>query len=207
MFNQVNVGVQNNSDGSIITARGGKQGDQIASELHGRYYEQTYRGNVFSGSAVGVTTTVSIAVTYTGLILTNPIGSGKNLAILSAGYSFIVAFAAGAHVGLMTGFNASTNVTHTTPVTPRSQLFIGSAGSGVGLLDSSAQMPTAPTVNMIFGSGLTGTITTAPQAGPAVIDVAGQIILTPGSYCAFYTSTASGASGSGFSFVWEEVPA
>lgn len=209
MYNEIVTGVQQVSDGATTKARGGRQGEQLASELHGRFYEQTFRNNVYSGSIVGQVTTVGLATTYTGLCLSNPISSPNNLVVLSAGYSFIVAFAAGAHIGLMTGYNGTTNVTHTTPVTVRSQKFIGTAAatpSSYGLLDSAATLPTAPTVNLILGSGLTGAISTVPHIGPSLIEVAGQIILPPGAYCAFYTSTASGTAGGAFSFSWEEVP-
>jgi hypothetical protein len=199
------AGAQSMAPGSVMSIRLGNLGEQIASELHGRYYEQTYRRNVFNGAVVGQVTTVGLAATYTGLCLSNPIGSQVNLVLLQASYAFIVAFPAGSVIGLMTGYNSGTNVTHTTPVTPRNQFF-GAGGSGVGLLDSSATLPTAPTLNTILGSGFTGAITTTPHVGPSLIDIAGSIILPAGAYCAFYTSTVSGAAGGAFSFIWEEVP-
>jgi hypothetical protein len=180
-------------------------GDQIITGLHGAYYEANYRRTLFNGGVVGQVTTAGLATTYTGLCLSNPINSTVNLVLVQAGYGFIVAFAAGSLIGLMTGYNSGTNVTHTTPVTPRSQYF-GVGASGTGLLDSSATLPTAPTVNTIFGSGLTGAITTVPHIGPTFIELKGSIILPPGAYCAFYTSTVSGAAAGGFSFTWEEVP-
>ena len=118
-----------------------------------------------------------------------------------------MAFAAGAHIGLMTGYNATTNVTHTTPVLPRAQFFTGNSGTAAGLLDSAATLPTAPTVNQILDSGLTGAITTSPSGCAGFIDLGGSLILPPGAYAAFYTSTASAAASGAFSFAWEEVPA
>ena len=53
-------------------------------------------------------------------------------------------------------------------------------------------------------AGLTGATTTVPYI-PGVIDLEGSIILPPGAYCAFYTSTVSGTAGASFSFQWEEV--
>ncbi|MEP7109299.1 MAG: hypothetical protein ABI760_15000 [Ferruginibacter sp.] len=185
--------------------RQGNMGDAILSELHGRYYETNYRRALFGGAIVGQVTTVGLATTYTGLCLSNPVGSTVNVVITKCAYSFIVAFAAGAFIGLMTGYNSSTNVTHTTPVTPRSQFF-GVGASGTALLDSAATLPTAPTVSIIFDSGLTGAITTSPNGVSKVIDLEGSIILPAGAYCAFYTSTASGAAGGAFSFQYEEVP-
>lgn len=198
------VGAQALFDGAKTQARFDRLGGVLVSELRGRYAEQAFRGNLYSGSVVGQVTTVGLATTYTGLCLSNPIGSGINLEVLKVGYSFIVAFAAGAHVGLMTGYNSSTNVTHSVAVTPRSRKFVGAAGSGAGLLDSSATLPTAPTVDQIFGSGDTGAITTTPFGPSGYFDLEGSLILPAGAYCAFYTSTASGAAGGAFSFLWAE---
>ena len=79
------------------------------------------------------------------------------------------------------------------------------SSSIVGKIDSSATLPTGtPTLNTILGAGLTGAITTSMAGLGGVVDLEGTIILPPGAYCAFYTSTASGASGGAFSFTWEE---
>lgn len=200
------VGPLNVTDGANIIARGGKQGDTIVSELHGRYYETTYRGAMFSGAVVGATTSAGLATTATGLILSNPLGSGVNVVVNKVGYSFIVAFAAAAAIGIATGFHAATAVVQTTPITPRPQLFNGS-GTGKALLASAATLPVAPTVNTIFASGLTGAITTLPHVANSIVDLEGAVILVPGAFAMLYTSTASGAAGASASFSWEEVPA
>lgn len=191
--------------GTQASMRQGNMGEQIMSPLHSTYYETNYRRALFNGAIVGQVTTVGLATTYTGLVLTNPIGSTVNLVLNKVGYAFIVAFAAGSVVGLMTGYNASTAVTQTTPVTPRSQFF-GVGASGTGLLASAATLPTAPTLNTVLAAGLTGAITTAPDGVSGLVDLDGSIILPPGAYCAIYTSTASGAAGGAFSFTWEEIP-
>lgn len=199
------AGIQSVPAGQAANLRLGLNGELVVQELHGRYYEQTARNNVYGGAIVGQVTTVGLAPTYTGLCLSNPNASPSNLVINKVGYSFLVAFAAAAHVGLMTGFS-STDVTHTTPVTVRSQKFVGAAASNFGKLDSAATLPVAPTVNTIFGSGDTGAITTVPSLGPSLVDLEGSIVLPPGAFCAIYTSTVSGAAAGGFSFSWEEVP-
>jgi hypothetical protein len=193
------------SDGVASSAmRIGNQNDLIVSELHGRYYEQTYRTNKFGGSIVGQVTTVGAATTYTGLCLSNPIGSGVNLVVDKVGVAFLVAFTAAATVGIMTGINTSTNVTHTAAAVVRNK-FIGDA-IGYGLLDSSATLPTAPVLDVVLFAGLTGAITTG-VAADILVDMEGSIILPPGAYAAIYTSTASGAASMSASFSWEEVPA
>ena len=68
-----------------------------------------------------------------------------------------------------------------------------------------ATLPTAPTLNVILASRLTGAITTVPFVTGGLVDIAGAIILPPGAYCAFYTSTVSGTAAGAFSFSWEEI--
>ncbi len=42
------VGPESAQDGiGNVKARAGRQGDLIVSELHGRYYEQAFRGNMY----------------------------------------------------------------------------------------------------------------------------------------------------------------
>lgn len=199
------VGPQTLTDGGSAPPRGGRSGETLIGAFHARYYEAAYRSSLFNGAIVGQVTTVGLATTYTGLCLSNPVNSTVNLVLTKVGVALLVANAAAAAVGIMTGFNAATNVTHTAVVTPRSQKFTA-VGGGVGLLDSSATLPTAPTLNTILGAGTTAAITTAPTGFGGLWDLDGSIILTPGAYAAIYTSTASGAASGAFSFTWEEVP-
>jgi hypothetical protein len=117
---------------------------------------------------------------------------------------FTVVFPAVSALGLGIGYNASTNVTHSSAVTVRSS-FIGVGASGIGLVDNSSVMPTAPTLHTILGAGLTGAATTTPVAF-SFYDLEGTIILPPGAYLCTYTSTVCGTAAGHFSFSWEEVP-
>src|ERR1019366_2051857 len=93
-LNQLSVGPQNVSGtngGQPITARSGQQGDTIISHLHGRYYEQNYRGYVFGGgisnTALAAANAIATGVTATALPVIgvwNPLASGVNLVILKA---------------------------------------------------------------------------------------------------------------------------
>lgn len=196
------VGPGTYQDGGTPAVRLGRSGEIVVDELHGRYYESVYRGNVYSGGNVGgVVTTVGVATTYTGLCLSNPPGSGANLVVLKVGLAFIVAWPAASLVGIMTGFSG-TAVTQTTPITPARNLVGG--GAGIGLLASSVTLPVAPTVRQMLLGGLTGAIT-VQTAAPAMFDLEGSIVLPPGGFAAVFTSTISGAAGMGASFTWEEV--
>ncbi|SRR6266851_7338004 len=197
-------GVQNNQDTTPGFWRGGKQGEGLVSELHARYYEQTYRGNVyFAATAALVTTTVGLATTYTGLVLSNPITSIVNLVLNKASMMQSVIQATQVEAfAIATGNNAATNVTHTTPVTPRSCL-VGSGKTPVALADVSATLPTAPFYTMFVTN--TGTIA-ADSTGIQVVDIEGSIILQPGAYALWVTPAQASVAGMWFAFQWEEVP-
>lgn len=199
------TGPASSSDGAVGNLRLGRQNESIIQQLHGRYYETTFRGNMCSGAnAAGVVTTVGLATTYTGLCLTNPVGSGVNAVLNKVGATALVVFPAAAILGIMAGYNPATAVTQTTPITPTNN-FVGAA-AGKCLLASSVTLPTAPTLRAVIAAGLTGAITVETLAKPILVDLEGSIILPPGGYAAWFTSTVSGAAGAAFSFQWEEVP-
>jgi hypothetical protein len=194
------------SPGQIAPLRQGNLGDAIVSELHGRYYEPTYRGQKYhAANQAAATTAAGLTLSPLGIIISNPIGSGINVVLEKVGYAFIVAFPAASAIGLAVGYNGASAVTHTTALIPASNL-VGTGASGKATVDSSSTIPTAATISNIFASGLTGTITTEVALNFDVVDLEGSVILPPGGYAYLYTSTVSGTSGFFGSFDWEEVP-
>jgi len=176
-------------------------GGLTVTQLNSRYYETTYRRQMYTiANQSGVTTSAALTTTYVGLCLDNPTSSTVNLVLTKAGYSFTVAPAAAVAVGLMTGTGASI----TGAVTPRNR-FVGGVGSQA-LASTSLTLPGTPVLETILDTVTTAAITTAPKGVGAIIDLEGSLILPPGAFVAFYTSTASGASGFFGSFQWIEVP-
>jgi hypothetical protein len=179
-------------------------GGLVTQAVHGDYYESTVRNKVFAGSNLtGVTTSAGFATTHTGCCLSNPIGSTVNLAVRRVKYGGVVAQTAALVFGLQTGYSASVNVTHTTPLVVASN-FVGQP-AGTGLLDSACTLPVAPTRLILVDTLLTGAITTAIIGGNQY-DLQDIIVVPPGGYVATYTSAASVASSLVFGFTWEEVP-
>lgn len=166
-----------------------------------------YPQGVFSGASGAVTTSVALATTYTGLVLTNPANSSVSLVIQSASYSQLVAQTASISLGLMGGYSA-TAVTQTTPVAPSSNYLGANWKTGAsGLLASAATLPVAPTLLFVIASANTGAITTQMQAGGFIDLNDGQnlIVVPPGGFIAWYTSAASAASSLNLSLQWSEV--
>lgn len=176
-------------------------GGLTMTQLNPRYYEETYRRQTYTiANQSGVTTSAALTTTYVGLCIANPTTSTINTVITKVGYAFTVAPAAAMVVGIMTGVGASI----TGAVTPRNR-FVGGVGSQT-LASTSLTLPGTPVLETIIGEVTTAAITTAPAGPGNIIDLEGSLILPPGAFAAFYTSTASGASGFFGSFQFVEVP-
>src|SRR4051812_4292459 len=70
------------ADGAVETARFGRTLEMIVGDAHGRYHEAVSRGFVFNAANTAAQATSTASATATGLILSNPSGSGKMLSIL-----------------------------------------------------------------------------------------------------------------------------
>jgi hypothetical protein len=198
MINEILVGIQNNGDGIRSSARGGQQGEQLVSQLHGRFYEQALRGNLFHVSnQAAVSTTAGLATTFTGLAVANPAGNSHNLVLLAVGVGQVAAGAAGA-VGIMTGSGAAAGA-----LTARNAL-IGGGASKMAAPSASATIAT-PVLDRVFGS--VGSVATTGYGLVAGLQyfADGSIVIPPGYFVASYTSAAT-TSATIWTFVWEEVP-
>jgi len=185
--------------------RSGRLAELIMQELHGRYYETAYNKALFAtANQAAVATSAAFATTYTGLCLSNPIGSTVNLVLNKVGIAQILAQTTTLALGLMTGFNNGTNVTHTTPLTPSNNFVNGP--SGQGLVDAAATLPTAPVLRDIFGEIGTAAVSAYGVQPFQLIDLEGSVILPPGGYACVYTNIASVAASLLLSMQWEEVP-
>lgn len=198
----IQVGPQALADGAETQARGGRSGEMVITALHGRYYEQTYRGNLFTATnQAAQAVSVALTTTYTGLCISNPIGSNRNLVILSAAFALSVAPAAIASIHLIAGYSGTSPVVHTTPLaSPGVQnCLIGSQSKATGLADSAATI-----VNPGYLMPLMGGFTAAalPSSPVAFVDLSGQFVVPPGGWIAIGALTAVTGFGG---FTWEEV--
>ncbi len=196
---EVGPQAQSAADGTPLVPRLGRTGDTIISELHGRYFEQNYRGRIFSAAnQAAQAVSAALATVYTGFCLYNPLNSGKILVPLKAKYALQVAPAAIAPLGMIGGYAASGGVTaQTTKLTIQSSQ-IGNAASGAGIALSAASIVT-PTWVAFFADGFTAAALPAPS-GP--IDFEGLFSIYPGAFMAVGALTA--VTGLGY-MSWEEI--
>lgn len=187
------------------------QGALLTAARHGACYETAYLGNSYWGAnQTGVTTSAGLATTYVGLCLSNPAGSGKNLAIGKVSAYLTVAPAAVLGVGLIVGYSAAGVVTHTTALTVYSDLIGATAGAGangtnvgtpVGLVDGACTIVGTPLWYQRLGVGLVSANLLSVWE-----DINGGIVLPPGAYLAIGTNVAGPTSGFWGSIQWEENP-
>lgn len=186
-------------DGAPSAIRLGRTGAQIVGELHGRYYESMRVGIMYSAANQGAqAVSVALATTYTGLLLYNPINSGRILVPNKLKYSLSVAPAAIAPLGLLAGFAATGGVTAQTTALSVQNNQIGNAGRGVGIALSAATIVT-PTVLATLYDGFTAAALPAPTV---VTDLEGCFGILPGAFVGIYALTA--VTGIGW-MSWEEI--
>ena len=194
------------SQGSQPAQRAGQLGDLIISNLHGRYYEQNYRKNLFhAANQSAVTTSAGITTAYVGCSVANPNGSGVNAVITRVGFGIIVANTAGTMFGIVAGYSATSNVTAGGAITPQAG-FYGSGATPRCTANASPTLPANPVITHILASGGTGALTVVVGNPMTTFELDGSLILPPGAYCGIYTNVASGASGFMGSISWVEIP-
>lgn len=114
------------ADGTTVTVNAGRANEILVAELHGKYFEHNFRGNVYYGSTSTTGVVISIGTTKTPTYtIWNPAGSGKLLVPITTlvswnattgvlgGLVWMATTAAGATIATTGPF-----VTFTTPAVP-----------------------------------------------------------------------------------------
>ena len=222
---QVRVGAPSNTsatDNNIYDQLGGKSNEGIVAELHGKYYTQNYRGNMFMVSTVGAGLAIPIiSTTSPTLCLWNPLGSGKNAVLVRVVLANTnnATTAAGA-IFLLADFNAGSSIATGSCFTAFSQAALGTnlfncnlGGGNLSVMKSAATATVTLTaastaVVATLGSSGVGTVAglvAANSAPPIVYDFDGTLTVPPG----VAVHLAAGAATTALftqTLVWVEVP-
>lgn len=122
------VGEQVLAQGASGPLRQESGGGVVVTELHGRYYEQALRGNLYVAQAI-----VTAPVIYTtaagtgGPLIWNPPGSGVNVVPVALGYGITVVTTVAAALGLTGNVGQLLAPTATTVIDGRTSALIGGA--------------------------------------------------------------------------------
>lgn len=169
------------------------------------FLEQARLGNLYRAcNQAAATVTLINTSTTTGFVLANPYGSGKNLVLRDANFSYTTVPAAAAIVFLAQSIApTAVDVVHTTPLTIYGCNGIGAGTSSVAKVDSSATTPNLPVYSRMLGYSPTTPATTGALTFTDYIN--GAIILIPGTYLqiSYITTAPVGIT----SMTWAEVAA
>lgn len=208
---QGQVGPQALSDGVGADIRQDRSGALVATELHGKYYETNFRGNLFWATmTAGVILPAPAATAANPFTLYNPLGSGKNLSLIS--FDMILTVIPGTPLTGLYGLyvNASPQAAAVTGTTlaPQSGVIGGTAAAVAKPLTTST-VPVAPTLLLPFGNKVTGEVAAVvPILGlPGYhIDIDGKIILAPGTSITPQQTVADTTNATVLCAIsWEEV--
>lgn len=168
------------------------------------YYKN--RRNIFiAANQTGCVWTVGLATTYTGLCLSNPLGSGKNLSILGVSHQEVVA-PTGIAAVYLAGLYHTTAVTHSVASTIMRASIGPATVDSVALADTGATLPAAPKILLNLTAGHTsGALSTS--AVPAFIPLNGLITVEPGGFIIIANFTIGVAVGQQGAIIWEEIDA
>jgi len=221
---QGQVGPQVVQDGVTAVMRQGRSAEQIIGELHGRFYEQVFRGYVFSAGS-GVTalsaTTITLTATSTPIVgVWNPASSTVNLVILQlAIQSLFNTWTTPTGSGVFLIATSVGNTAVSTGAAPFNRKTLASSGSqakafngGVALTGLTNNVVILEEVDIpgIQGTGAYGTIS-APTAAfftsvGGVQNFDGSLIVPPGGVLSILNQTSTTTVSVASRLLWEEVP-
>lgn len=199
------AGQQVISDGVVGPIRAGRQGEQIVSELQGRYYEQASRGNMFHAYSINTAPVIwSTAAGTGGPLIWNPSTSGRNVVVLAVTCAVTVVTTVAAALGLTGNTGQVAAPSTTTAIDGRSNALIGGAAS-------IATPYRIGTVTVAGGFFLplftlnTGALT-VDSAKLGWIDVGGAVVCPPGSWVSLAASATATTTVAQLGMVYAEVP-
>lgn len=203
--------------------RTGRLGDLIASELHGRFYEQVFRGNTYS---IGMTTlaaltanTATLTATTTPIVgVWNPSTNANNLVILQAMLATGINAAATTGAGVFAWASSIGNASITTGSAPFNRKTLQAAGSNAKAFQLTLGTALTGLTNnlLIFEPGdfqeptviTTAAVSTAIQTPviPGIQNFDGSLIVPPGGVLALVNTVSTTTVSVYARLMWEEVP-
>ena len=213
----VGAPAQSMQPGSNPSLRQGNLGDLVVTELHGKWYEQCYRGNLFS---VGMTATALSANSFTLTAATTPIigvwnppTSNVNLVIAKAKCTIAIAGNSAVAPGAFVWATSIGNGAISQGLIPINRKTLAAAGSQAKGFNLTTAL-TGLTNNLVIQSASSfGTLVAAQGAtatpfmsGESVEEFDGSIIIPPGGVLALLNTISSQTVSVSSELLWEEVP-
>jgi len=193
------VGPQAVSDGVFTNPRLGKTGELIATQLHGRYLEQSIRGNVYHACTPNTGVALTVAGTTAGFALSNPPNSGKLVSLIRVNLGIVSGtFTVGTVMHGVTVYPLPITGTALTPIPG----LVGAGYTPVAKPYTGATLPSAPSPLYPF---CIKNATSTASLNNIVDDIDGRIVLLPGSTWSMYVIGADTNPVEMIGVSWEEI--
>lgn len=182
----------------------GHTGEKLVADVHGRYYNSCYRNGVYTFTQAAVTVPVNATTLASKFAIYNPVGSGRNMELISCDALSVVATTVVSGLGLY--YSTGTNATGSTFTTPGTIIngFLGATMGSVMLAYSALTHVGTPVLATLMQAW--GAVTTTAE-NIMTYNFDGKIIVPPGTVISLaMTTAASTASGITLALAWAEHP-
>lgn len=216
------TGTQIYADGTVQPLRQGRLGEIIATELHGRFYEQAFRGNLYSiGCQLTALSAATILLTASAQPIVgvwNPPTSTVNLSVLQASLVDEINNVTSVALGAFVWASSTGNSALSAGLAPFNRKTLTNSGSQAKAFSlSTASLLTGLTNNVVVfdaaefntASGLLTTTVTAATPTPSVSAIQnfdGSLIVPPGGVLALLNTVSTVTHSVAARLLWEEVP-
>ena len=200
---QLYVGPYVGTDGVRTQGRAGRTGEQMVSQVHGQYYEQSHRGNIFMAQAIITAPVIWTTEAGTGGPLLWNGSSSVKASILAVGWGVSTVSTVAAVIGLTGGYDQTSAPTSTTAIDSQGSL----DGGNVTPQTSVYRVGTTGTNRWFLPLGdlNTGALTTRPST-MNWIDLGGMVSLKQYGFVSFAASATASTTVMNVCIIWEEVP-
>jgi hypothetical protein len=188
-----------------VGSRFGKQGQQIVNDLHGRFYEQASRGNLFTAHAI-----VTAPVIYTtaagtgGPLLWNGSSTTMLASILAVGWGISVVTTVAAILGLTGNTGQTAAPGSTTAIDSVKNCYLGGGGPAC----TAYRVGTPTSAGNFFhplGDLNTGALTTTP-GGMHWVDIGGMFVIPQYGWISFAASATASTTVGNFGSCGRKSP-
>lgn len=204
MINEGIVGTQANNDGVMARQRLSRTGAAVVTEIHGRYYEQSRRGNLFMAQAIVTAPVIYTTAAGTGgpLLWNGSTNVVANIIAVTWGVTTVTTVAAA--IGLTGNTGQTSAPGSTTAIDGRTNLYLGGAASAC--TPYRVGTPTnAGAFLLSLGSLHTGALTTETGI-VGFVDVGGALSVPPACWASVSASATASTTVATFGLIWEENP-